>query len=141
MSHRHVLIVLIVAGVAAASIGALAGVLPSSDEDLSVAPRAVKLPKLSSQLAAVVEAERASGRGLAIARESGLYVARGKIRVMVEIRESREEVARVLLAAGGEIEAMNEGLIQALVAPGELIALTRQPEVVYVRAPRRPFSG
>lgn len=139
MSHRLALFVLAVAG--AASVAALAGALPSAGDDVPTAPRAVKVPRLSSQLARVAEAERISGRGLAVARASGLYVTRGKVRVVAETRGSRREARQAVLAVGGEIEAVHADLVQALVAPGKLVALSRQSAVVYVRAPRKPLTG
>jgi hypothetical protein len=139
MSHRHALIVLAAAG--AASVAALAAALPSSGDDLPGAPKVTKPPKLSSQLAAVAEAERRSGRGLAVARANGLYVVRGKVRVVAETRGTRQEARRAVLTVGGEIEAVHADLVQALVGPAKLVALSRQPAVVYVRAPRRPLPG
>lgn len=138
MNRRRASIVVAVA--TAASVVASAAALLSPGDDLPQAPKATKHPKLSAQLVAVVEAER-SGRGLAVARASGLHVERGRVRVVVETRGPRAAARRAVLAVGGVLEAAHADLVQALVAPGKLVALSKEPSVVYVRVPRTSLPG
>jgi hypothetical protein len=104
------------------------------------APRpraAVAWTKLSSDLAQVLRAERGHGRGVAVARTSGLAVVGGRVRVVVVIRTSRRAVASAVLGLGGKVEAEHATLVQALVAPSALARLSRAAAVGYVRAPHR----
>ena len=130
-------------GVLAASAALLAaGAAASptqSGDSLPGSRDAAKWAKLASPLVAVLKAERESGRGLAAARANGLRVLRGKVRVIVETGGSRPAARLAIVAAGGEVEAMHADLVQALIAPAALAALTRPSAVVYVRAPRVPL--
>ncbi|HEX5583166.1 MAG TPA: hypothetical protein VFX08_05750 [Gaiella sp.] len=99
---------------------------------------AAKWGKLSSDLAQVLRAERRHGRGLAVARTSGLAVVGGRVRVVVVSRTSRRAVVSAVLGIGGKIEAEHATLVQALVPPGALARLTRAASVGYVRGPHRP---
>ena len=139
MNERLRLGVLAVA-VAAILVG-VASALPARDNDQPGSPSAGKWAKLSSPLVAVLRAEQTSGRGLAVARANGLRVVRGKVRVVVETRGSLSAARRAVRAAGAEVEAAHADLIQALVAPAALAALTRPSAVAYVRAPRIPLPA
>ena len=101
----------------------------------------VTWPKLSSELAQVLHAERARGRGLSVARAKGLSVVAGRVRVVVEVRTSPGVVRSAVLGAGGKIEASHANLVQVLVAPSALDRLSRMPAVRYVRAPHRLVFG
>lgn len=98
----------------------------------------VKWAKLSSDLGQVVRAQRASGRGLATARATGLRVVGERIRVVVEARGARAAAVSAVLAAGGKVEAQHASLVQALVGPGALARLADSTAVAFVRAPRTP---
>ena len=138
MNGKHMLGALAVGAAALVAAGAAASPTPGSDPQPG--PRVVaKWAKLASPLVAVLKAERASGRGLAVARANGLRVLRGRVRVVVETQGSRSVARRAIVAAGGEVEAVHANLVQALVAPAALAALTRPAAVVFVRAPRVPF--
>lgn len=97
----------------------------------------VKWGKLSSELAQVLRAERSEGRGLAVARRTGLTVVGGRVRVVVEARSSRAAAASVVVAVQGRVEASHADLVQALVAPAALARLSSATAVAYVRTPRR----
>ena len=137
MNGKLVLGLLVAAAAASLAAGAVA--LPTSGGDVLPGSRGgAKWAKLSSPLVAVLKAERESGRGLAVARANGLRVLRGRVRVVVETLGSQSVARRAVVAAGGDVEAMHANLIQALVVPAALAALTRPSAVVYVRAPRAP---
>jgi subtilisin family serine protease len=61
----------------------------------------------------------------------------GEVRVVVETRRIREARAAVS-RAGGTIEAEYRSLIQALVPPARLPALSRAGSIRYIRPPARP---
>lgn len=129
------LVAVIVAG------SALAGAQAATNgDDLRVPPRPVKWAKLSSNLATVLRAQLESGRGLAVARSSGLRVANGRVLVVVEARGARSSAAAAVVAVRGRVVATYADLVQALVAPGALGALSRSAAVAYVRTPASPIT-
>ena len=137
MTVRRVsaLVAVVVAG------SALAGAHAATNgDDLRVPPRPVKWAKLSSHLASVLRAQLDSGRGLAVARSSGLRVTNGRVLVVVEARAARSSAAAAVVAVRGRVVATHADLVQALVAPGALGALSRSDAVAYVRTPASPIT-
>jgi hypothetical protein len=119
----------LVALVATASLAASAAATRS--------PLPAKTAKLAPELTRVFRAEVDQGRGAAVAREQGLQVVRGRIRVVVEANGTRAAVASAVRTTGGAVEAWHAGLTQALVPPRALGPLSRSAAVAYIRAPKR----
>lgn len=127
-----VVILLVGGGLAAAYAG-------TSGDGLE--PRPVKWAKLSSPLARVLRAQLENGRGIAVARSIGLRVVDGRVLVVVESDGTRSAAIERVRALRGRVVATHADLVQALVPPGALGALSRSPAVSYVRAPRTPVAG
>jgi hypothetical protein len=103
----------------------------------SRSPLPAKTAKLAPALTRVFRAEVDQGRGAAVAREQGLQVVRGRVRVVIEANGTRAAVASAVRTSGGAVEAWHAGLTQALVPPRALGPLSRSAAVAYVRAPLR----
>lgn len=112
----------------------------TSDDNVR-APRPVKWAKLSSGLAAVARAERDGGRGLQVARANGMRIQDGRVLVVVEAQTTRSKAVAAVVAVRGVVVAAHAELVQAYVAPGALLRLTRAVAVAYVRTPRTPILG
>ena len=122
----------------ATAIGAPAAIAATGDDSAPrIPPRASKPAKLGSNLADVARAERQGGSGIAKARSLGLDVKGASVRVVVEASGSRAAAETAVRAAGGEIEATNANLVQALVPPAQLEGLSNAG-VGFVRPPHRP---
>lgn len=120
--------------------GGLAAAYAATDGDGFRAPRPVKWAKLSSPLATVLRAQLENGRGITVARSIGLRVADGRVLVVVETDGSRAAAIERVRALRGRVVATHADLVQALVPPGALGALSRSPSVSYVRTPRTPVA-
>jgi len=118
--------------------GVLAVARAVSGDDGPRSPQTVKWAKLSSSLAAVLRAELSGGRGLEVARASGLRVRDGRVLVVVEARRTRSAATAAVLAVRGRVVAAHANLVQALVAPRALGPLSRSTAVAFVRAPNAP---
>src|SRR5687767_5439874 len=93
-------------------------------------------PKLASNLSELARAERQGGMGAARARAMGLEVEGGRVRVVVESARNDQAARAAVSAAGGEVEAAYEGLLQAMLPFAALEEIARESAVEYVRAPR-----
>jgi hypothetical protein len=108
----------------------------NADRELRPRAREAASPTLASTLGDVARAQSAGGHGLAKARELGLRVDGGRVRVVVEPRGGAP-VADAVRASGGQVEATYAGRVQALVPPAALEELSRASGVGYVRPPGR----
>jgi subtilisin family serine protease len=89
--------------------------------------------KLSSALERVANASEK--RSAFAIRSAGLTtVSDGKVRVIIESRSAALVQANVEVL-GGRVERTSHGLVQAVVAPSSLSALSKRPGVDLVRAP------
>lgn len=120
--------------------GGLAAAYGATDGDGLRAPRPVKWAKLSSPLATVLREQLENGRGLAVARSNGLRVVDGRVLVVVETDGTRTATIEKVRALRGRVVATYAGLVQAFVPPVALGALSRSPEISYLRAPRAPVA-
>jgi subtilisin family serine protease len=112
---------------------------PSAGDDLAPAAlRAQRAPasgKLDPRLARLARSPAA----LRTARALALTAVGKRVRVVVEARaEGVDAARRSVEAAGGRIEAVQGGLVQALVPPGGLEELAASVSVARVRPPFRP---
>src|SRR5918995_6423067 len=128
---------LLIASVAAGALALvpMAGAQPDAGRAGEVPPLKrsgiVKDPRLDSRLQRVAAASPA--QALATARRGGLDTANGRVRVVVETAGAGAQAA--IAAAGGSIESAAGGLVEALVPPAALRALSRARGVERVRAP------
>jgi hypothetical protein len=93
--------------------------------------------KLDSRLVTTVrlgDATTAPDNAVRSAHALGLSTTHGRVRVVVEARRAFEARAAVL-AAGGTVESSFDTLIQALVPPSSLTALSRNAAIRFVRPP------
>lgn len=97
-----------------------------------------KQPKLDSQLAALARIERERGVAAALqeAGARGLSAVDSRIRVVVESTAADPARARAAAnAAGGQVEAEYQHLLQVLLPPAAFGTLAEKPEVRYIRPP------
>lgn len=80
------------------------------------------------------EVERGNAAALARARELGLAVDKGRIRIVIETSVTLA-ARRSVVAAGATVEASADGLVQALATPGQVRRLRGSDGVGYVRPP------
>jgi hypothetical protein len=140
MNRARVSAALAVGAIALVATGVVVSTSAGGDQP-SKPSSVVKWRKLSSVLARVLEAEQRSGHGLAVARSAGLRVQSGRIQVVVETQGARADAERAITRAGAVVVAAHANLVQALVRPGGLAALTRPAAVVLVRAPHSPVTA
>jgi len=101
-------------------------------------PRPRGSAKLDSTLAQVARADEA--RGASAIRSAGLATTDdGKVRVVIESRSPALMPSRVH-ALGGRVERTAGNLVQAVVAPNRLPALSKRSGVDLVRAPFSRFE-
>src|SRR5262249_24414090 len=101
-------------------------------------PRFAGTAKLDGALARLTRGS--SGRAVSSGvRASGLArTPDGRVRVVIDAR--RPSAAReAVLRSGGRVERSWHVLVQAVVDPSSLVALSRQPSISRVRAPARPI--
>ncbi|MGH3126889.1 MAG: S8 family serine peptidase, partial [Gaiellaceae bacterium] len=105
------------------------------------APRDEKQAKLDSRLAGVASAAESRGNAaaLTVARSKGLRVKNGKVRVVVVARDrgNAEDAAK---GRGGAVEGRHGDKLQVLLPPAALDALSKNPNVEYVRPPLEPSA-
>ena len=88
----------------------------------------------SVEAIAQASAERGAKKAAAHAKDLGLEVEQGRIRLVVETRNARV-AERSAAELGVEVEAATTDLVQVLVAPGQLRTLQAAKGVDYVRPP------
>ena len=99
--------------------------------------------RLDSQLVQVANSagSRGSAAGLASARAHSLDVRHSRVRVIVQPQAGQITAAEsAITAAGGQIEAQADGLVQALVAPGALRRVAASAAVENVAPPAVPVA-
>lgn len=108
-------------------------------ESLVRPAKIVKDSRLDGRLRGVAAAPAA--KALATARRSGLDTANGRVRVVVETAGAGAQAS--VAAAGGTVETVAGGLVEALVPPAALNGLSRARGVERVRAPLQaiPLGG
>ena len=91
-----------------------------------------KPEKIESVLYQVVKAQKRDD----FAEAHGLYLKEGKVRVVIEIENTEVlKIENVLKGYGAVMETYHENLVQALVPVDDLIALSEDPDVNYIRTP------
>ena len=101
-------------------------------------------PKLDATLAAVVRVarERGADEGLAEARQKGLDVEDGRVRLIISYEppgraSALADAQTAVTAAGGEVEAGASGAVLALVPVSAIEILAEGASVSYLRTPLR----
>lgn len=91
-----------------------------------------KPEKIESVLYQLVKAQKRDD----FAEAHGLYLKEGKVRVVIEIENTEVlKIENVLKGYGAVMETYHENLVQALVPVDDLIALSEDPGVNYIRTP------
>lgn len=107
----------------------------STFEDINISPISdtkQKPEKIESVLDQLMKAEKRDD----FAEAHGLYLKDDKVRVIIELNNTEvSEVENVLKGYDTVMETYYKNLIQALVPVDDLIALSEEPGVNYIRTP------
>jgi subtilisin family serine protease len=135
------LLFVVAAALTALAAGTAVAATGPGHRQLAPIPGVVKAADLDSRLSQVFQSQRDAGRGGPTARGLGLDVVAGRVRVVIEARSGVGAARDAATAAGGEVEGTYANLVQALVPPASLAALSRSPAVAYLRAPHQPVAA
>jgi hypothetical protein len=127
---------------------ASAGDVAGSGEDSTSDAAATAVPgagpkedKLQSSLAGLQRVYEDSGPLAAedYAAGSGISISDDSATVVLETSETgNDEAEKALSLAGGSVQAVHDGLIQASVPIANIAALASSPSIDYIREPERP---
>ncbi|MFC2038476.1 hypothetical protein ACFLUG_01735 [Chloroflexota bacterium] len=114
---------------------------PEADGSLPAYSAEKGNPKLDSQLNRLVQAET-NDDIISFAQESGIEVADGRVRVIIECREGRlEEASEATEKAGAEIETSYNNLLQVLVSVNILNELAGEGSIRLISLPQQPLPA